>query len=137
VRDGRKGKPKECEKTNRVATCAEDGFEVTMLFNHDVGMRIERKGGVVYHVEEGGKVGPKRGSELGTTVRGDSERNTKAGNPGGTEGMGTGRRRRGGKGRNSLNSASGPVDHGEDVGMTLRRKKRTNEVKMVVGKKGE
>jgi hypothetical protein len=93
---------------------------------------MERNGGVMYH-EEGGKVGPKRGSELGTTVRGEDERNTKVGNPGGTEGVGTGRGKRGGKGRNSLDPATGLVDHGEDVGVTLRRKKRTNEVKMDLG----
>jgi hypothetical protein len=37
-------------------------------FEDAVGLRVECSGGNVGYVEERGKVGPKRGNELGTTV---------------------------------------------------------------------
>jgi hypothetical protein len=59
-------------------------------FEDAVGLGVKGSGGNVGYVEERGKVGPKGGNELGTPVRGDGVRNTKTGNPSGTQGISTG-----------------------------------------------
>ncbi len=60
-------------------------------------------------------------------------RNTKTGNPSGTQGIGTGVSGRGRK-RNSLNPTGGSVNDGENVGVPLRGRKRSDQVNMNVGK---
>ncbi len=102
-------------------------------FEDAVGLGVKGCGGDVGHVEERGKAGPKGGNKLGTTVRGDGMRNTKTGNPSGTQGISTGLGGRGRK-RNSLNPTGGPVNDGENVGMTLRGRKWPYHVNMNVGK---
>ncbi len=94
---------------------------------------MKGSGGDVGYVEEGGKIGPKGGNKLGTSVRGYGMGNTKMGNPSGTEGISTGSGGRGRK-RNSLNPAGGPINDGENVGMTLRGRKGSYQVNMKVGK---
>jgi hypothetical protein len=69
---------------------------------------------------------------LGTTIRGDGVRNTKTGNPSGTEGISTGVGGRGMK-RNSLNPTGGAINDGENVGMALRGRKGSYQVNMNVG----
>ena len=59
--------------------------------------------------------------------------NTKTGNPSGAKGISTGMGGRGRK-RNSLDPAGGPINDGENVGMTLRGRKGSYEVNMNVGK---
>jgi hypothetical protein len=87
----------------------------------------------VGHVEEGGKAGPERGNKLGTAVRSNGMGKAKTGNPNGTEGICTGTGG-GGRKRNSFYPAGGPVDDCENVGVTLRGRKGTNQVNMDVGK---
>jgi hypothetical protein len=96
-------------------------------------LRVKSGCSYVGHVEEGGKVGPKGGNKLGTTVVSYGMGNTKAGNPSGAKCISTGTGRRGGKG-NSLDPASGSVNDGENVGVTLGGRERTDEVNMNVGK---
>jgi hypothetical protein len=110
------------------------GFEAAMeAFEDAIGLWVKGSGGDVGHVEEGGKIGPKGGNKLGTAVRGYGMRNTKTGNPSGTQGISTGSGGRGRK-RNSLNPAGGPIKDGENVGMTLRGRKGSYQVNMNVGK---
>jgi hypothetical protein len=87
----------------------------------------------VGHVEEGGKIGLKGGNKLGTTVGSHGMGNTKSGNPSGAKGISTGT---GGRGRkwDSLDPACGPINDGENVGMTLRGRKGSYEINMNVGK---
>jgi hypothetical protein len=59
--------------------------------------------------------------------------NTKTGNPSGAKGISTGTGGRGRK-KNSLDPACGPINDGENVGMTLRGRKGSYEVNMNVGK---
>jgi hypothetical protein len=55
-----------------------------------IGLRMKGCGGDMGHIEKGGKVGPERGNELGTTIRSDDMGKAKTGNPNGTEGVCTG-----------------------------------------------
>jgi hypothetical protein len=59
-------------------------------FEEAIGLRMKGCGGDVGHIEEGGKVGPEGRNKLRTAIRGDGVRKAKAGNPGGTKGIGTG-----------------------------------------------
>jgi hypothetical protein len=88
--------------------------------------------GDVRDIEEGGQVGPKGRNKLGTAVRSNGMGNAKAGNPNRAECISTGTSR-GGRKRNSLNPASGPVNDGENVGVALRGRKGANEVNMDMG----
>jgi hypothetical protein len=94
---------------------------------------VKSSGSDVGHIEEGGKIGPKGGHKLGTTVGSYGTGNTKSGNPSGAKCISTGT---GGRGRkwNSLDPACGLVNDGENVGMTLRGRKGAYEVNMNVGK---
>jgi hypothetical protein len=59
-------------------------------FEEAIGLRMKGCGGYMGHIEEGGQVGPERGNELRTAIRGDCMGKAKEGNPGGTEGICTG-----------------------------------------------
>jgi hypothetical protein len=66
-------------------------------------------------------------------IKKEFKKSTKTGNPSGTQGISTGSGGRGRK-RNSLNPAGGPINDGENVGMTLRGRKGSYQVNMNVGK---
>jgi hypothetical protein len=102
-------------------------------FHHSIGLRVKRGGGDVGKVQKGTNLGPNGGCELRTTVRSDGVWNTKTRNPRGTESFCTCRGCGGGK-RNSLWPSCGSVDHGEDVGFSLRGREGTHNVDVDVGK---
>jgi hypothetical protein len=116
------------------AAATEGGLKAAMkTFKDTVGLGMKSSGGDGRNVKERGKVGPKGGNKLGTAVRGDGMWNTKAGNPGGTQGIRAGACGRGRK-RNSLDPAGGPINDGENVGVVLGGRKGANKVNMDVGK---
>jgi hypothetical protein len=102
-------------------------------FKDTIGLWVKGSGGDVGHVEKGGKIGPKGGNKLGASVRSHGMGNTKTGNPSGAKSISTGMGGRGRK-RNSLDQACGPINDGENVGMTLRKRKGSYEINMNVGK---
>ncbi len=116
------------------AAGAKGGFEAAMeTFKDAIGCGVEGSGGNVGDVEEGRKIGPKGGNKLGTAVESHGMGNTKTGNPSGAKGISTGTGGRGRK-RNSLDPARGPINDGENVGMTLGGRKGSYKVNMYVGK---
>jgi hypothetical protein len=118
----------------RGAAATEGGLEAAVkTFEDTVGLGMKSSGGDGGNVEERGKVGPKGRHKLGTAVRGDGMRNTKAGNPSGTQGIRTGACGRGRK-RDSLDPTGGAINDGENVGVVLGGRKGANEVNMNVGK---
>jgi hypothetical protein len=98
-------------------------------FNEAIGLWMECGCDDMGNVEEMGKVVPKGGNELGSTIRGNCMGKAKMGNPGGTEGISTDSGR-GGRKRNGLNPAGGLVNDGEDVGVALGRRERSHKVRM-------
>ena len=102
---GSEGKEDPREVGNPIwgGTAGSEGiFETAVVpFNHSVGLWVEGSGGEVGNLQEGRKLAPEGGGELGTSVRGEGVGDSKAGNPRGTQSISTGGRGRGGK-RNSL-----------------------------------
>jgi hypothetical protein len=135
VRHDRRGEPRVVVRPNQ-GKCSR---VVGWLLGGDgnvqgyLGLWVKGSGGDVGHVEKGGKIGPKGGNKLGASVGSHGMGNTKTGNPSGAKSISTGTGGRGRK-RNSLDPACGPINDGENVGITLRRRKGSYEINMNVGK---